>query len=68
MQKSATAVYLQTLASIVMLVLLATLIFTLARFAAWAAYVPAGEALASGELWNALWIGFRFDQIGRAHV
>ena len=64
MQKSATAVYLQTLASIVMLVLLATLIFTLARFAAWAAYVPAvpaGEALASGELWNALWIGFRFD-------
>jgi len=61
MQKSAPAVYLQTLASIVMLVLLATLIFTLARFAAWVAYVPVGEALATGELWNALWIGFRFD-------
>ena len=61
MQKPATAVYLQTLASIVMLVLLATLIFTFARLAAWSAYIPSGEALIYGELWNALWIGFRFD-------
>ena len=61
MHKSATAVYLQTLASIVMLVLLATLIFTFARLAAWSAYIPSGEALINGELWNALWIGFRFD-------
>ena len=61
MQKSATAVYLQTLASIVMLVLLATMIFTLARLAAWVTYIPAGENLINGELWNALWIGFRFD-------
>jgi phosphoglycerol transferase MdoB-like AlkP superfamily enzyme len=61
MQKSATAVYLQTLASIAMLMLLATLIFTLARLAAWAAYIPSEEHLVNAELWDALWIGFRFD-------
>jgi phosphoglycerol transferase MdoB-like AlkP superfamily enzyme len=53
--------YIKTLASTFMLISLATLIFTVARLAAWSAYTPPDERIISGEFWSALLIGFRFD-------
>ncbi|MBT7566591.1 MAG: hypothetical protein HN620_07375, partial [Porticoccaceae bacterium] len=56
-----SAVYLRVLASLISVVVICAALFLVVRLATWASY-PRPESIANnGDLWRALWTGFRFD-------